>query len=185
MGGLDKHGLWVFSLVIFTHCPQTCFKGKIRMQMFCWGKNGRHPAITILLSSDFGLHPLMNALLSKGTGIPPFDIYTCDLPLSKAWMEILDISLRKNRLISWSTGYYICILKLLSGPWEVPFLGICLLMTELCIHSGLNDIETSHRACILAINPADFSTASPFPAGLEINCVLAALQVWIQGALEL
>lgn len=39
----------------------------------------------------------------------------------------------------------------------------------------MDDSEASHGACFSAINPSDFSTASPFPAGLEISCVLATL----------
>lgn len=64
----------------------------------------------------------------------------------------LNFSLDPVKLLSWGFSY----------RWE-----------DCSYIQDVDGIEASHRARTAAINPSDFSPASPFPAGLEINCVLA------------
>jgi hypothetical protein len=90
-----------------------------------------------------------------------------DLKSKEPWVSTPAYSnhyLDSRRLLSWGFSY-----------WRAD--GACI--------PDMDDIEASHRACILAINPSDLAAAFPFPAGLEINCVLATPEVRVQGVLEL
>ena len=138
-----------------------------------WAFTVLYPSTWYLQTSEFAILWLT---FSWGTWVPSCNVSTLDLPISKIWThEFVRLLWQGRSKQGWTWESTPACFNFSPDPMKLLSWGFSYWWEDCSCIQEAGDIEASHRACILAINPPDFSAVSPFPAGREINCVLATL----------